>query len=445
MKVVTCAAPTNIAVIKYWGKTDAVLNTPLNSSLSVTLHQDQLRATTSVASGSALSRTRLWLNGQEQPLNSRVTTVVREMQQLAQRVHKAAQETQQPLLIVSSNSFPTAAGLASSAAGYACLVAALAEFYRLSTADEEFPGQLSAIARQGSGSACRSLHGGFVAWHKGQRSDGRDSVAVPVADSLHWPELRAVVCVVSDQQKDTSSTRGMQRTKATSPLLAYRVEHVVADRMKTMEEAILAKDFAAFGTLTMRDSNQFHATCLDSMPPIFYLNETSREIIRLVHRYNEQAGRVQAAYTFDAGPNAVLFVEEQHAQELVSLVCHCFSDSLNMTIKASMHFDCTPSRALLERMQSKACGSSKETFELPHLPDSVKTMYVSRVGGGTRVLSADEALIDAVTGKPLFFRTAACSHPMSKPRSCLRSDQLLHYVVAAVAAIAVTGAVLLRK
>ncbi|CAI5740524.1 unnamed protein product [Hyaloperonospora brassicae] len=408
MRVVTCAAPTNIAVVKYWGKRDVALNTPLNASLSVTLHEDQLRATTSIASDATLQRTRLWLNGQEQPLPDRVATVLQQMQQWAERVRGAPADATRALHIASVNSFPTAAGLASSAAGYACLVAALAEFYGLSTADEEFPGQLSAIARQGSGSACRSLHGGFVAWREGCRPDGRDSIAEPVADARHWPELRALVCVVSDRRKDTSSTDGMQRTAATSQLLTYRVQHVVADRLAAMERAVAARDFAAFATLTMRDSNQFHATCLDSMPPLFYLNETSRALIRLVHRYNECAGRVQAAYTFDAGPNAVLFCEEQHVQELVALVCHCFGRSSSpVPIESSVAFDRTPAPALLERMQFPSAGGSDGAVErLPHVPDGLKRMYVSRVGGGTRVLAADEALIDAATGEPLPSRTA---------------------------------------
>ncbi|GMF35491.1 unnamed protein product [Phytophthora lilii] len=447
MKVATCSAPTNIAVIKYWGKDDVKLNTPMNSSVSVTLHQDQLRTTTSVAGGAEVRSTRLWLNGQEQPINKRVATVLREMQQLARRVHGETEvQTEQHLHIVSTNSFPTAAGLASSAAGYACLVAALAEFYGIGKADEEFPGQLSAIARQGSGSACRSLDGGFVAWQKGERADGQDSIAVQVADELHWPGLCAVVCVVNDAQKDTSSTTGMQTTKATSPLLAYRAKHLVPDRMKTMERAILARDFEAFGALTMQDSNQFHATCLDTTPPIFYLNDVSRQIIRLVHRYNEQAGRVQAAYTFDAGPNAVLFVEEQHVQEVVSLVHHCFPTSSEMTIKSSMLIDRTPSEALLARMEAKP--ESGKAFKLPHIPDSVKMMYVSRVGGGTAVLSADDALVDTATGGPLPYHSAETEVrgcPLFKPSFWIPEEPALRYLATAVAAVAVTSAILLRK
>lgn len=446
MKVATCSAPTNIAVVKYWGKDDVKLNTPLNSSVSVTLHQDQLRTTTSVAGGESLTSTRLWLNGEEQPINKRVAVVLKEMKALAARVH--GNDQPQHLHIVSTNSFPTAAGLASSAAGYACLVAALAEFYGVSTADEEFPGQLSAIARQGSGSACRSLDGGFVRWQKGEQLDGQDSVAVQVADEKHWPGLCAVVCVVNDAAKDTSSTTGMQTTKATSPLLAYRAKHLVPERVKTMERAILARDFETFGTLTMQESNQFHATCLDTTPPIFYLNDISRQIIRLVHRYNAQAGRVQAAYTFDAGPNAVIFVEEQHVQEVAALLMHCFPRSAGMPLKSSMPIDRTPPRALLAKLEAPI--KDGKSFTLPHYPDSVKMMYVSRVGSGTRVLPADEALVDPVTGELLPYQSAAADETR---KSCfwtqlfhgVSSETALRYAATAVAAAAVTSAMLLRK
>ncbi|RLN98453.1 hypothetical protein BBJ28_00019191 [Nothophytophthora sp. Chile5] len=451
MKVATCSAPTNIAVVKYWGKDDVALNTPLNASVSVTLHPEQLCTTTSVAGGyAAIQRTRLWLNGEEQTVNKRVAVVLREIQELAGRVH-GSKEPPAPLHIVSTNSFPTAAGLASSAAGYACLVAAVAEFYGLTKEHEEFPGQLSTIARQGSGSACRSLDGGFVRWQKGERPDGHDSCAVQVADEKHWPGLCAVVCVVNDAAKDTSSTTGMQTTKATSPLLTYRAEHLVPERLQRMESAILARDFEAFGTLTMQESNQFHATCLDTTPPIFYLNDVSRQIIRLVHRYNAQAGRIQAAYTFDAGPNAVLFVEQEHVQELVALVLHCFPSSPEMAIKSSMALDRKAPQKLLARMEAPLDGG--KAFKLPELPGSVKMMYVSRVGGGTRVLSESEALIDGVTGEPLPFHKEEAEGGCPSVKSCFWTRLLsasslepaLRYAAVAIVAAAATRAVLLHK
>lgn len=127
----------------------------------------------------------------------------------------------------------------------------------------------------------------------------------------YWPEIRAVILVVSDKEKDTSSTSGMETSRKTSPLLAHRAAHIVQGRLEELEKAYLARDFDTFGRITMQDSNQFHAVCLDTYPPIFYMNDTSRIIIRLVHVLNEILGGVKAAYTFDAGPNAVIYTTEQ--------------------------------------------------------------------------------------------------------------------------------------
>jgi diphosphomevalonate decarboxylase len=117
--------------------------------------------------------------------------------------------------------------------------------------------------------------------------------------------------VVSDKEKDTSSTSGMETSRLTSPLLQYRAASIVQPRLEEMEKAYLEKDFQIFGKLTMQDSNQFHATCLDTYPPIFYMNDTSKVIIRLVHVINSYYNEIRAAYTFDAGPNAVIYTLEK--------------------------------------------------------------------------------------------------------------------------------------
>jgi diphosphomevalonate decarboxylase len=223
--------------------------------------------------------------------------------------------------IVSRNNFPTAAGLASSAAGYACLAFTLAQAFGVR---ESFPGELSLLARLGSGSACRSLYGGFVRWSRGEQADGLDSLASQVVDAAHWPAIRILILVVSDQRKEYSSTAGQETSVQTSELLKYRASTVVPERMRLMEAAIHARDFHAFGKLTMQDSNQFHAVCLDTYPPISYLNETSRAIIRLVHNYNHAHGHIRAAYTFDAGPNAVIFLEEPHLAHFGAVVRRAF-------------------------------------------------------------------------------------------------------------------------
>ena len=229
--VETCTAPSNIACIKYWGKDSVALNTPINSSVSVTLDQRDLRAVTTVCASKDFDSDQLWLNGEEEEITSRFKTCLAALRALAQdRVVDGAVVVRKEdwpayhVRVVSVNTFPTAAGLASSAAGYACLVYSLAQLFCV---EESYVGELSTIARQGSGSACRSLYGGFVRWQKGEAADASDSMAVQVAGEGHWPELRALVLVASAAKKKVSSTDGMQNSVATSPLLAYRAEHIV--------------------------------------------------------------------------------------------------------------------------------------------------------------------------------------------------------------------------
>jgi diphosphomevalonate decarboxylase len=141
----------------------------------------------------------------------------------------------------------------------------------------------------------------------------------------YWPEIRAVILVVSDKEKDTSSTSGMETSRLTSPLLQHRAASIVQPRLEEMEKAYLEKDFQIFGKLTMQDSNQFHATCLDTYPPIFYMNDTSKVIMRLVHVINSYYNEIRAAYTFDAGPNAVIYTLEKVCQPkllFTTLICH---------------------------------------------------------------------------------------------------------------------------
>jgi diphosphomevalonate decarboxylase len=315
---------------RYWGKRDAVLNLPTNSSLSVTLSQSDLCThTTASCSPSYTGEDSLILNGAPQSLKTqRTQACLKEL-----RSQRAALETADASLpklstfllrIVSENNFPTAAGLASSAAGFAALVRAIADLYELPAS----PSALSIIARQGSGSACRSLFGGYVAWDAGTKPDGSDSLAIEVAPASHWPNMRAVVLVASAAKKAIGSTEGMQATVKTSTLFPARATTLVPQRMKEMEAAISAKDFENFAAITMMDSNSFHACCLDTTPPIFYMNDTSRAAVRAVERINEKAGKAIAAYTFDAGPNAVVYYLEEN-EEAVAGVFKTILESLD--------------------------------------------------------------------------------------------------------------------
>lgn len=300
----TAEATANIAVVKYWGKRDEKLILPMESSLSFTM-DEQLRTRTTVMFSPQLEEDEFWLNGQEIDLDDKDTA--ERLQQL--EVIRQRAGLKDKARIVSLNCFPTAAGFASSAAGLAALAVAASRAAGLSLSSSE----LSILARLGSGSACRSVLGGFVEWRKGERSDGSDSYAVQVAPASHWPELRNVIAVVDAGRKKVSSRAGMKQTVATSVLYKARLAYL-PQLTGEMKRAVLAKDFAKFGELTMRESSNMHSVMLDTWPPIMYLNDWSKEIIHAVHAYNQQASKIRAAYTFDAGPNAHIYTTEDQVE-----------------------------------------------------------------------------------------------------------------------------------
>ncbi|KDQ21756.1 hypothetical protein BOTBODRAFT_26181 [Botryobasidium botryosum FD-172 SS1] len=390
----TASAPVNIACIKYWGKRDTKLILPTNSSLSVTLDQDHLRSTTTSRADASFEKDRLWLNGTEEEIKEggRMATCIAELKTLRKEVE--AKDAHAPKLstfhvhISSFNNFPTAAGLASSASGFAALVASLAQLYALPVT----PSALSRIARQGSGSACRSLFGGFVAWEMGVKADGSDSFAVEVAPQSHWPEMHALICVVSDDKKGTSSTAGMQRTVQTSELLQHRIKHVVPARMDAIKKAITAKDFDTFATITMQDSNQFHAVALDTDPPIFYMNDVSRSIIALIvelNRASVAAGKgIKAAYTYDAGPNAVIYALQHNLREIVNLTMTYFPQSQAFNDPFSLYAkgQGVPGELPLPEGFNPAVAKKFEQ-------GAVKNLIHTRVGDGPRALDAEESLL----------------------------------------------------
>lgn len=391
--IASTTAPVNIATLKYWGKRDAELNLPTNSSISVTLSQNDLRTLTSAATSENFKEDKLWLNGKEESLDGKRTQdclkdLRKYRRELENNDSSLPKFSEWKLHIVSENNFPTAAGLASSAAGFAALIVAIAKLYQL----PQSMSTLSTIARKGSGSACRSLFGGFVAWEMGELTDGSDSKAVQVLPQESWPNMKAVILVVSDVKKDTPSTQGMQQTVKTSDLFKERVQNVVPKRFVEMKEAIKAKDFSKFAELTMRDSNSFHATCLDSYPPIFYMNDISKRIVQLCHTINNISGETIVAYTYDAGPNAVLYYLEENEGKLLSF--------LYPLLKSVNGWETKFSEEQLSRFSQ---GSEKykdlSLFSInTDLKDSISRIIPTQVGPGPQTTS--ECLINETTGLP---------------------------------------------
>jgi diphosphomevalonate decarboxylase len=373
--IITCTAPVNIAVIKYWGKRDESLILPVNDSVSVTLSSEQMHAKTSVTANANFSQDRIWLNGVEEPADvGRLASCLASVRAAASSEGSPLTPTAWCVHICSENNFPTAAGLASSAAGYACLVSALCKLYGIK-------GDISALARRGSGSACRSVLGGFVRWHMGNMEDGSDSIATQLAPASHWPGMRVLICVASDMQKKTSSSVGMRNSVKTSELLKYRAEYSVPPRTDTIVKAIEERDFQSFADITIRDSNQFHAICQDTYPPCVYMNPTSHSVSSLVHQVNTHYGEKVACYTFDAGPNACIFLLEKYVGLFASLLKHFFSD------KDLEFFRGNP-------LELETKEELLESLDVTPIAGGLKYVIHTSPGEGPEVLGEEEALLD---------------------------------------------------
>ena len=296
----TAEATANIALVKYWGKRDEKLILPQQGSVSVTM-DEKLKTRTTVFFSKDIKEDELILNGKK--VEGKEAS--ERLQQLDLIRKKAGVDLK--ARIVSLNCFPTA--------GLAALAVAATAALNLQLDKRE----LSILARLGSGSACRSVVGGFVEWKRGEKEDGSDSYAVQIAPASHWPEFRNVIAIVERGKKRVSSRAGMKQTVATSVLYKERLNYLPG-LIEGVKKDILNKNLSSLLEKVMRESNNMHATMLDTWPPIIYLNDISREIIYAIHDYNDSCGEIRAGYTFDAGPNAHVFTVEKYVDEVKSLL-----------------------------------------------------------------------------------------------------------------------------
>jgi diphosphomevalonate decarboxylase len=265
----TARAGANFALIKYWGKADARLNVPAVGSISITLD--------------ALFTLDGKRRDEDLPKISACIDLLRRRAGLDTRVR-----------VASRNNFPTGAGLASSASGFAALVrAAEAAFGLELTARER-----SILARQGSGSAARSIFGGFVEMHAGTAPDGSDSFAEPLLDGQDWP-LEVVIAVTAKDEKEIGSRSGMTRSATSSPYYAAWVAGQPPD-LEAARAAISARDFGALADLAEHNCLKMHAAALAAQPPLVYWNGATVECLHSVRRL--RAGGVPVFFTIDAGP-----------------------------------------------------------------------------------------------------------------------------------------------
>ena len=302
----TASANTNIALIKYWGKADESLMIPTTSSLSLTLDEtwttttvsfdggngdaDAVRINGSAPGGTALARVTRFLD------------LVRERSGVTQRAS-----------VTSTSTVPLAAGLASSAAGFAALAAAASR-----AAGMDLDGRaLSRLARRGSGSAARSVFGGLVLWNAGEddATSYAEPIEEPAGDTVSGLDLAMVVVVLSDGRKTISSTRAMKQTMTASPLYPAWVEASRED-LRAALEAVRSGDLARLGEVAEANALGMHASMMAARPAIMYWLPRTIEVLHTVRAMRQDG--LPAWATIDAGPNVKVLTRGGSAERVAA-------------------------------------------------------------------------------------------------------------------------------
>lgn len=297
---ITARAHTNIALIKYWGKANQKLKLPTTSSLSLTLND--FYTDTSVLFNEKLTEDQITFNGK--PLSGKKAQRIIDFLDLVRNLAKLNVYAE----VSTINKVPTAAGLASSASGFAALAAAASKAIGLELSKRE----LSRLARQGSGSATRSIYGGFVEWEKGTSDE--TSYAVPFDEHVDWP-INVVAVMVNQAEKQMSSSKGMQISVNTSPYYSAW-EKVCAQALEKIKVAIKNHNFNEMGKIAEENAMQMHALTLSSSPDFTYFDADSLKVMNLVHQLRKNG--LACYFTMDAGPNVKILVEQQNTAKLVN-------------------------------------------------------------------------------------------------------------------------------
>ena len=289
-------AGANIALVKYWGKKQEDLKIPYNSSLSMTL--EGLYTDTGICFHTGMEDV-FYLNGQRQGQaeTQKISLFLDRFRQLSGKREK--------VFISSYNNFPTAAGLASSASGYAALTAAAGHLFLPELSDRS----LSCLARKGSGSACRSLFGGFVVWHAGNSDE--NSYAEPLAPADDYAML---ILILNSGKKSLPSTAGMKTVVDYSVFYPAWVTQAEQD-FAAMCQAVLDGDFSRMGEIAEANCLKMHATTWGCPEPFSYLQPESFLAMERVRRLRQKG--LEAYFTIDAGPNVKIFCRRADLAQVI--------------------------------------------------------------------------------------------------------------------------------
>ena len=288
--IATARAGSNIALIKYWGKRDPSINLPLNDSISMTL--SDAHTTTTVEWDESLDGDEFYLDG-ERVCDERATRVSRHLDRIRSAWYRIGAR------VASKSNFPASTGIASSASAFAALsTAAIAAF------GEGLPdsAELSRWARKGSGSACRSIDGGFVHWKSGTCDE--DSFAHPLASAEHW-DLHDLVVLVTGQPKEIPSTEG-HRIAANHPFMATRQAHL-PERLISCQAAIAKRDFETLALLVETEALEVQGIMMSGTPSCLYPVGLTMDFLHAIRAWR-RAG-IPVCFTLDAGPNVHVLCE----------------------------------------------------------------------------------------------------------------------------------------
>lgn len=303
MTKTTVEAPSNIALIKYWGAKDLDRAIPYAPSLSMTLRECRTRTTVQFQEGDDRPDEVLTADeaGTLQPADEDFRDpVVRHLDRL-----RAWADRQGSFRVATRNSFPSAAGIASSASGFAALTLAAAHALE----QDPDPTECSVLARRsGSGSAARSVWGGYVLWPRGD-----EAAAAQLFPPDHW-DLRDVIAIVDTEAKAVSSREGHRRAP-TSPFFDTRLDHL-RERLGTVRAALRDRDMTTLGEALEREGIELHLIALSSRPPIFYWKPATLTVLEAVREL--RADGLSAYATMDAGANVHVICPADEEPQVVA-------------------------------------------------------------------------------------------------------------------------------
>lgn len=292
----TAQAPSNIAFTKYWGKKgNPALKLPENASISMNL--SGLTTVTTVEFDSKLKTDEVVINGETEESPERVSTHLDIIRKMAGIKTYAK--------VASKNNFPMGTGLSSSASAFAALSLAGSKAAGQNLNEKE----LSILARQGSGSACRSIPDGFVEWLDGDTNESSYAVSLHKAD--YW-DIRDVVAIVSSEVKKISSTKG-QESAVSSPFYAERLNGM-RSKNQDLKKALSVKDFKTFGEIVESDALELHAIMLTSRPALIYWTTGTLKIMKLVSEWRSKG--LQVYFTINTGQDIHLIVQKKDVKKL---------------------------------------------------------------------------------------------------------------------------------